>query len=398
MFPEFYQKVLRAHLSESQYLTLQLLVLLLQSHHQVSLGRLATVFPQPIKYESRIRNLQRFLILPQLSLKALWFPIVKYWLAQEFKGRHQNRAQRRYFKKLRHPKSGALIVAIDRTQWKDRNLFMVSIVWGKHAFPLYWEILDKRGNSDLLTQKRLLKIALKLLKPYPVVVLGDREFHSPKLAAWLDERGISFAFRQRKSAFIQDCDSEYQALKTMGFQPGMSKFFSGIFCNKEEHLGPFNLAAYWKRKYRGKGPKEPWYILTNLPTLKQALDLYRSRWGIEMMFKDCKSGGYNLEDTLVNAQRFLALVLVIAIAYSLATCQGLLLKQLGVQVYATRLQEDRSSPPRHSDFGIGLYGYLWRYAMEVWSDLAEALMRLKPHKRYYFRRGLNALSVIRSAL
>ena len=229
MFPEFYQKVLRAHLSESQYLTLQLLVLLLQSHHQVSLGRLATVFPQPIKYESRIRNLQRFLILPQLSLKALWFPIVKYWLAQEFKGRHQNRAQRRYFKKLRHPKSGALIVAIDRTQWKDRNLFMVSIVWGKHAFPLYWEILDKRGNSDLLTQTRLLTIALKLLKPYPVVVLGDREFHSPKLAAWLDERGISFAFRQRKSAFIQDCDSEYQALKTMGFHPGIVKILQRYF-------------------------------------------------------------------------------------------------------------------------------------------------------------------------
>jgi hypothetical protein len=398
MFPEFYQKVLRAHLSESQYLTVQLLVLLLQSHRQVSLGRLASVFPQPIRYESRIRNLQRFLILPQFCLKAIWFPIVKYWLAQDFKGTHRNRAQRRALKKLRHPKSGALIVAIDRTQWRERNLFMVSIVWGKHAFPLYWEILDKRGNSDLSTQKRLLKIALKLLKPYRVVVLGDREFHSPKLAAWLDERGISFAFRQRKSTFIQECDSEYQALKTMGFQPGMSKFFCGIFCNKADHLGPFNLAAYWKRKYRGKGPKEPWYILTNLPTLKQALDLYTSRWGIEMMFKDCKSGGYNLEDTWVNAQRFLALVLLIAIAYSLATCQGLLLKQLGVQDYATRLQEDRSLHPRHSDFGIGLYGHLWKYAMEVWSDLAEALMSLKPHKRYYFQRGLNALSLFQAAL
>lgn len=398
MFPEFYQKVLRAHLSESQYLTLKILVLLLQTHRQVSLGRLASVFPQPIQYESRIRNLQRFLILPQLCLSALWFPIVKYWLAQEFKGRNQNRAQRRYLKKLRHHKIGSLIIAIDRTQWKNKNLFMVSIVWGKHAFPLYWELLGKRGNSDLSTQKRLLKITLRLLKPYPVVVLGDREFHSPKLAAWLDERGISFALRQKKSAFIQDSDTEYQALKTMGFKPGMSKFFCGILCNKEEHLGPFSLAAYWKRKYRGKGPKEPWYILTNLPTLKQALDLYRSRWGIEMMFKDCKSGGYNLEKTLVNSKRFLALVLVIAIAYSLATCQGLLLKELGVQVYATRLQAHKSQHPRHSDFGIGLYGYVWKYGMEVWSDLAEALMSLKPHKRYYFQRGLNVLSLFQTAL
>jgi hypothetical protein len=30
---------------------------------------------------------------------------------------------------------------------------------------------------------------------------------------------------------------------------------------------PLNLAVYWKRRYRGKGPKEPWYILTNLPHL-----------------------------------------------------------------------------------------------------------------------------------
>jgi hypothetical protein len=34
----------------------------------------------------------------------------------------------------------------------------------------------------------------------------------------------------------------------------------------------------------------------------------------------------------------------------------------------------------------------------VWSDLAEALMSLKPHKRYYFQRGLNALSLFQAAL
>jgi len=35
MFPLSYQKTLRAHLNESQYLTLQLLLLLLQVHRQV---------------------------------------------------------------------------------------------------------------------------------------------------------------------------------------------------------------------------------------------------------------------------------------------------------------------------------------------------------------------------
>ncbi len=54
--------------------------------------------------------------------------------------------------------------------------------------------------------------------------------------------------------------------------------------------------------------KDPWFIMTSLPTLEPALSLYARRWGIEMMFKDCKSGGYNLEQTKVNDARFLALL------------------------------------------------------------------------------------------
>ena len=49
---------------------------------------------------------------------------------------------------------------------------MVSIVWGTHALPLYWEVLEQVGNSDLKTQKRLLKAVLHLFKSYPVLVLG----------------------------------------------------------------------------------------------------------------------------------------------------------------------------------------------------------------------------------
>ena len=71
MLPPFYQKVFRAHLSDTQYITLVLLVMMLQSHRQIQLGRLASIFPQPIQYRSRIRNLQRFLILPQLSVRLL---------------------------------------------------------------------------------------------------------------------------------------------------------------------------------------------------------------------------------------------------------------------------------------------------------------------------------------
>jgi hypothetical protein len=167
VLPASYQPPLRAHLSETQYLTLQLLLLLLQVHRQVKLSTLASVFPQPIHYRSRKRSLQRFLALPQLSVKLLWFPLLKYWIRQVQTGCGGNREQRRHLRRLKSQKFGYWLVAIDRTQWQERNVFMVSLVWGHHALPLYWEVLPQRGNSDLKTQKRLLKAVLPLFKNYP---------------------------------------------------------------------------------------------------------------------------------------------------------------------------------------------------------------------------------------
>jgi Transposase DDE domain len=129
------------------------------------------------------------------------------------------------------------------------------------------------------------------------VVLGDREFHSAKLGEWLSARSVKFALRQKKSTCIQENGQDYLALKNIEIKPGATHFSRGINCTVEHKIGSFNLGIIWKRKYRGKGPKDPWYILTNLDDLNLVLSFYKSRWGIESMFKDCKTGGYNLEKT-----------------------------------------------------------------------------------------------------
>jgi len=399
MLPASYQTVFRKHLSEQQLLTLEIMLLLIQAHRQVKLSTLASLFPQPIQYRSRKRNLQRFLCLPRLCVKLLWFPLIKLWLRQAKTGHHLNREQHRYLKKRKHQKYGYWLIAIDRTQWKGRNIFMVTLVWGTHALPLYWDLLPQSGNSALKTQKRLLSVALSLLKNAPTLVLGDREFHSPKLAEWLASRGVYFALRQKKDLHFQRLAGEnYQMLKDQGFKPGMSEFYVGVKCNKGDELGPFNVAVYWKRKYRRKGPKEPWYILTNLPSLKQTLAVYRCRWGIEQFFKDCKSGGYNLEETRVNKTRFLALLLLIVIAYSWATMHGQQMQKLGIERYAGRLKEHTDKYPRQSDFSFSLYGQRWIAAMELWADWAFKLIALKPHKRLYFQRGFQALALMQQAI
>ena len=50
-------------------------------------------------------------------------------------------------------------------------------------------------------------------------------------------------------------------------------------------------------------PEEGWFILTNLPDLKSAFAAYKKQFDIEEMFRDCKSGGYNLSATQVCENR-----------------------------------------------------------------------------------------------
>jgi hypothetical protein len=53
MFPQFYQIHLEKKLKSAEYLTLKILVYLLQSQRQVSIELLATLMPYPIQFESR---------------------------------------------------------------------------------------------------------------------------------------------------------------------------------------------------------------------------------------------------------------------------------------------------------------------------------------------------------
>lgn len=77
--------------------------------------------------------------------------------------------------------------------------------------------------------------------------------------------------------------------------------------------------------------------MTNLDNSDEVLKIYRSRMGIEAMFKDCKTGGYNLEGSQTNTQGLTNLILLIAIAYIASCYRGKLIKKLGHQNNIFRL-------------------------------------------------------------
>lgn len=375
-----YQKYFEENLSPAQWGLLQLLIWLLQTQKQVRIERLASCLPLPILYESRRKKVRRFLVLPTLSVSLLWFPLIKLIVKQEFKD------------------GTRLIMVLDRTQWKSRNVFMISVVWRNRALPVYWIILEKKGSSNLAEQKALIRPILKLFSDYKLVILGDREFHGVALSCWLKQQAhrrrqeLGFAFRIKERTHISTEKKPFQLLSSLPITPGEKRLISQCSLTKQKGFGTFNLVIYQKRKYKENEEKDPWFILTNLADPLEVIKLYKKRNGIEAMFRDCKSGGYNLEDSKASIHRLTSLILLIAIAYIHSCLEGKYFKNQGLQKYIARLREARRKDRRHSDFWVGVYGNLWVLAWDFCRDIVEKLIGLSSHKLSCYQQGFQALT------
>jgi hypothetical protein len=138
-------------------------------------------------------------------------------------------------------------------------------------------------------------------------------------------------------------------------------------------------------------------LLTNFSCLEETIKAYKKRSGIEAMFKDCKSGGYNLEGSKASTERLTRLVLLIAIAYTFSTLKGKAIKSIGQQKYIGRERKIRQSLTRNSNFWLGLYGDVWIIAKDFVADWVEELMRVNPNKLPFYQKGIKAMNIIQKA-
>ena len=379
MLPTFYKTHLKSQLNLAEYILLKIIIILLQSLKKVSLEALATALPIPIKFESRKRKIQRFLSLPNFTIEKIWFPIVKTFLEIYFGDEE------------------LIYVVMDRTAWGRINLFVISIVWDQRAIPVYFELLSKLGSSNFEEQSGILKKIIPIFNNYKICILGDREFCSIKLANWLREKGVCFCTRLKKSEFVEIKNEVWLDLNHLGLYPGVSFFLAGVKVTKKQGFTSFNVACKWKRKILGVAPKEGWFILTNLDSLELAISAYKKRFSIEEMFRDFKTGGYNLEDTKLTDSRLISMILLISIAYTSATIQGQEIKRKGIQNYIGRVKEYGRKERRQSSFYIGLSAQTWVNFIDTCRELVRALLKLSPNKLKYYQRGERAMRLILSA-
>ncbi|MEG3882253.1 hypothetical protein QT972_33390 [Microcoleus sp. herbarium7] len=65
--------------------------------------------------------------------------------------------------------------------------------------------------------------------------------------------------------------------------------------------------------------------------IQAAVDAYAKKFGIEEMFRDFKSGGYNLERTNLIGERLSKLLILLSLAYLKSIIQGIEIKSKQVQ-------------------------------------------------------------------
>jgi len=213
-----------------------------------------------------------------------------------------------------------LYLSIDRTNWKwgksNINILTLAITFKGIAIPIYWELLNKRGNSS--TQERihlLQKFINRFGKASIAGLLADREFVGEDWFAWLIQEKISFYIRVKKN---------FVTTNSRGREVPIAQLFRGLRPTEQRML-------YRKRDVLGQqvyvvGLKlcdgHLLIIVTN-EIANDAIKLYARRWEIETLFSCLKGRGFNFEQThLVDAVRIKKMMILLAIAFCWAHKTG----------------------------------------------------------------------------
>ena len=112
-----------------------------------------------------------------------------------------------------------------------------------------------------------------------------------------------------------------------------------------------------------------------MSTIQAAITADKQRSGIECMFKDYKSAGYNLEGCYAIETRLSAVVLLIAIGYTAAILQGIDIRTSKVKRYICRPKEQVRIQRRHSNFCVSLYAQTWLNNLQFCIDWVGKWMR-----------------------
>jgi len=260
----------------------------------ISIPHLSTYFPSAAKISSRQRRIHRFIKEVHIEFNHV----------------------AEFIMNLFHFKEKEIYLSIDRTNWKyglkNINFLVLAVVYKGAAVPIYWLLLNKKGNSNTRERIAILKRFTKQFKDQKILgVLGDREFIGDDWLSWLNNEDITYYMRIRKNQITNTISSKETRVENLFHDLTQGQT---CFLRKKRRLGHQTVYLSGLRLE----DNELLIIASNVKSIK-SIEIYGKRWEIETLFSDMKGRGFHIEDTRVtklNRLKKLFLVPVIAFCWS----------------------------------------------------------------------------------
>lgn len=218
------------------------------------------------------------------------------------------------------------VLSTDRTEWsfgqKRFNLLFLGIVHDGVAYPVVWEMLEKKGNSNSDERMDLLDRFYSIFPDARVAYLtGDREFIGKSwLTYLLLDPIIDFRLRIRESDRIGNGRKQLRASIIFAhLQPGETQILSGkrLVWGRLVYVSALRL------------DNGELLIVITPEFCDTAISDYGKRWGIETLFGMFKTRGFCLESThFQDSERLSKLVALMTLALCWAVKMGEWLHQL----------------------------------------------------------------------
>jgi hypothetical protein len=252
------------------------------------------------------RRCRRWLGNERIDVQSLYGPLV-LWAIQ-------------HWQKPGH----SLHLALDTTVlWNRFCVVVLSVVCHGRAIPLLWQTLEHPSASvSAEVVIALLERADQLLSGFgAITVLADRGFPSAELLGWFEGRERwNYVMRLRGDAEI------HGTAAPLGCQVRRLRLPRG-------HCRGFRDVQLWGDGQRranlvlarpvGIKSSEPWYLVSNQSPGLDLVWAYGQRFCCEQLFRDQKSGIFQLENSrLRDPARIDRLLLVVAIAVLISSLQG----------------------------------------------------------------------------
>lgn len=197
---------------------------------------------------------------------------------------------------------------------------MLSVAWGKRALPLLW--LVRQGNKGHFSVDDHLSLLQQVRDLLPdckeLILLGDGEFDSCELQEYARRQAWQYVLRTAKNTLIEDRKSDSYPVGELYVDARTQYIFLEDCAIGKQRYGCVNVLAWHQ-----KGYKDPIYLLSSLQWAKDIMDYYKQRWGIETLFGDLKSRGFNIHKTRIkNPEMLHNLLILVAIAFCLCLIMG----------------------------------------------------------------------------